>query len=410
MKTLHKLTALLVLLYPLQLAAQPLESLLVQADSANLELRALYLEYQAALEKAPQVSQLPDPEAGLGLFVLPVETRLGPQWVRLSATQVFPWKGALKARKDLVLVMAEAQYQKVEATRLNLHYQVRKAWYEYYELEQRQAILAERLGLYESLEALATTRVAAGKADLSDVLRIQLRIREIETEILQLRIRQRKPLATINQLLARPEGSPLAIHDTLPLADFPYDPPSLLDSIGESHPLLRIYALQQEAARQSIEVNRLEGMPSFAVGLDYIAVGKRADADPLHNGRDILGPRVGVRVPLYRDKYKAREQEERLRIEALEVRRTDQLLQFRAAIMQAFTDVQDAQLQYELARQQRETLISVWNLLLQAYETSGAGFTDLLQVDDQRIRYELLELAAIVQSHRGLNEVERYIP
>ncbi|MCO6492673.1 MAG: hypothetical protein J5I98_29920, partial [Phaeodactylibacter sp.] len=97
--------ALLLFISLQRSSAQSLDGLLLAADSANLELKALYQDYLAALEKAPQVSQLPEPEAGLGVFPLPVETRLGPQWVRLSATQMFPWKGTLEARKNVVLAM-----------------------------------------------------------------------------------------------------------------------------------------------------------------------------------------------------------------------------------------------------------------------------------------------------------------
>ena len=86
----------------------------------NLEVRALQLEYEAALQRAPQVSQLPDPEVGLGIFALPVETRLGPQWVRLGATQMFPWKGKLQAREDVVLAMARADYERIKARQLSI--------------------------------------------------------------------------------------------------------------------------------------------------------------------------------------------------------------------------------------------------------------------------------------------------
>lgn len=405
----HNILLFILLILPgPSVRAQSLVSLLAEADSANLELKALYTDYLAALEKAPQVSQLPEPEAGFGIFILPVETRLGPQWVRLSATQAFPWKGTLKTRQDISVVMAKAQYEKIANARLLMHYQVRQSWYQYYELEKRQAILQKSIELFRSLESLVTTKMAAGKADLSDVLRIQLRIQEMETEISTLKNQQEKPLATINQLLSRPSDTPLTLADTLSMTEIPYDPESLLDSIAGSHPMIRMYDWQREASQMNIELNRLEGMPSFAVGIDYITVGKRTDAEPEGNGRDILGPRVGVRVPLYRDKYKAREQEEQLRIEALGIRQKDQVLQFRAGIQRAFSDAEEARLQYDLSLRQHQTLDTVWALLLQEYQTNGARFIDLLQVDNQRIQYELLELSAIVKSHRALTEVERF--
>ena len=413
MKYQHKIMAVLALLlfvFGQKTSAQPLQNLLLAADSANLELKALYQEYLAALEKAPQVSQLPEPEAGLGVFPLPVETRLGPQWVRLSATQMFPWKGTLEARKDVALAMAKAQYEQIAASRLNLHYQVKQAYFQLYDLEKRQQILQKSIDIFRTLESISTTRVEAGKANLADVLRIQIRIRGLEEELNMLENQKKKPVAVINQLLNRPEQSPVALVDTLPLANPPYDRAALLNDIQEGHPMLRMFSLQQEAAQRAVELNALEGKPSFGVGLDYIAVGKRSDAEPMNNGRDILSPRVGVRIPLYREKYRAKEQEEKLKIQALETRKQNLFLQFRSAIEQAYADLEDGKIKYRLYQEQKAITASAIELLLTAYSNEGASFIDLLQLEDQLIQYDLMTLSAVVKTHIAQAEVERYIP
>ena len=85
-------------LFIVHCSAQSLEDLLEIARENNLELKGLENEYLAALERAPQVSELPDPEAGIGAFPFPVETRLGPQIARLSVTQMFPWFGTLDSK------------------------------------------------------------------------------------------------------------------------------------------------------------------------------------------------------------------------------------------------------------------------------------------------------------------------
>lgn len=413
MKYQHKIIvglALLLLVSWQEMSAQPLEKLLAAADSANLELKALYQEYLAALEKAPQVSQLPEPEVGLGVFPLPVETRLGPQWVRLSATQMLPWKGTLDAREDVVLAMAKAQYEKIAASRLNLHYQAKQAYFQLYELDERQQILHGSIDIFRTLESIATTKLEAGKANLADVLRIQIQIRGLEEELNLLENQKKKPLAVINQLLNRPEQTPVYITDTLLLADPPYERPTLLKDIREGHPMIRMFALQQEAAQRSIELNALDGKPSFGVGLDYIAVGKRSDAEPVHNGRDILSPRIGVRIPVYREKYRAKEQEERLKIQALETRKQDLFLQFRSAIEKAYADLEDGKLRYRLSQEQKATTRSAIELLLVAYSNEGAGFTDLLQLEGQLIQYGLMALSAVVKTQVAQAEIERYIP
>lgn len=390
--------------------AQSLTALLQAADSANLELQALEKDYLAALERAPQVSQLPEPEAGLGVFALPVETRLGPQWVRLSATQMFPWKGTRDARREVMLVMAKTQYEKIAASRLELHYRIKQAWFQLYGLEQQRRIISKSIRIFQTLESLATTRIETGKGSLADVLRIQLRIRELEEERAILENQKTKPRSVINRLINRPESSAVAIADTLLAAEPPYDRGALLNDIRENHPMLRMYALQQESARQAIRLNELEAKPSFAAGLDYIYVSRRTDAAPTGNGRDIVSPRIGIRLPLYRDKYEAKEQEEQLKIQALEIRKEDQLLQFRSALESAYADLEDARIKLRLYGEQIETTESVIDLLLTEYSTEGARFLDLLQLENQLIQYELKTLSAVVQTHLAQAEIERFIP
>ncbi|MAT54115.1 MAG: hypothetical protein CMN32_06505 [Saprospirales bacterium] len=404
------LMSVLLLFFSGFLAAQPLEQLLAQADSNNLELKALYQDYLAALEKAPQVSQLPEPEAGLGVFALPVETRLGPQWVRLSATQQFPWKGTLDARRDLMLVMAKAQFEKIAATRLNLHYKVKAAYYQLYELAKKQLIIRRSIDVFRRMESIALANVEAGRSKLADVLRIQIRIKDLEEELELLETQKQKPLAVINGLLNRNAGAPVVPVDTLTTIDPAYSLDSIQALIAAGHPVLRMFSLQQEASREAIKLNELEGKPSFAAGLDYIFVGERSDANPDGNGRDILSPRIGVRIPLYREKYDAKEQEERIKIHALELRKEDLQLQFRTALEQAFANWDDARIRFQLFEDQKQTTLSVLDLLMAAYSAEGASFIDLLQTEDQYIKYDLMQLSAVVKMYQAQAEIERYIP
>ncbi|MCO6476782.1 MAG: TolC family protein [Phaeodactylibacter sp.] len=390
--------------------AQPLDTLIALALENNYEIRALQQEYQAALQQAPQVSQLPDPEVGLGIFALPVETRLGPQWVRLGATQMFPWKGKLKAQEDVVLAMAKADFERIGALRLDLRYRVSQAYFQLYELDATQDILSRNIRIFRALEAIALTRVENGKSSLADVLRVQSKIVELQKEIERLDNQKVKPVATINQLIGRPAGAIILPADTLGVAVLPYRRDSLLALIRENHPALAALKWQQEAARRRITVNELEGKPDFGVGLDYIFVGQRSDADPAGNGRDILSPRMTVQVPLYRKKYDAREREEELRIAALDNRQEDRGLRFAAAIEQAYADYRDALLQLELYEEQVGLINSSAEILQASYSNDGASFDELLQLQNDLVNYDKMRLKAIVKTHLAKAEVEKLIP
>lgn len=391
-------------------STQSLSELLAASDSANLELQALYHEYLAARERAPQVSQLPEPEVGLGLFVLPVETRLGPQWVRLSASQMFPWKGTLQARENVAIAMASVRYERIAASRLQLHDQIRKAYLRLQELDQKQVIIRENIFLTNELERIVTTRMETGRTTLADLLRIQVKLRGLEQELVLLDNQKRIPQAVINQVLNRTADQTIEPHDSLTLVTLDDQRQTLLTSIREDHPMIRMYTLQQEVSKRALELNILEVKPSFTAGVDYIAVGKRSDAQPNGNGRDILSPRIGIRVPLYRDKYRAKTQEERLTMHALELRKDDQFNQFRTAIEQAYADLEDGHIRYALANEQQSIIRSAIDLQMTSYSTNGAGFLDLLQMEDQLLQYELQMLTAVVKTQIAKTDIQKILP
>src|SRR6056297_447338 len=104
-------TLKILLIFPTFSQAQSLEDYFQVAAENNPQLQASYNEYQAALQRIPQVNALPDPEFSFGYFISPVETRLGPQQAKFSLSQMFPWFGTLEARGDAASLQAESKFQ-----------------------------------------------------------------------------------------------------------------------------------------------------------------------------------------------------------------------------------------------------------------------------------------------------------
>ena len=104
----------ILLLCTLQGQAQSLQELINQIPNQNLSLKVLEKEYQASLEKANQITPRPDPELGIGIFPLPVETRLGGQALRVSAMQQFPWFGSIDQKKGVEVAKSKVKQGKIE--------------------------------------------------------------------------------------------------------------------------------------------------------------------------------------------------------------------------------------------------------------------------------------------------------
>lgn len=389
------------------LGAQSLEALLQATEMNSLPLQALKQEYRAAQEMAPQVSQLPDPELGIGVFAMPLETRLGPQRWRFGISQMFPWPGRLAEQRDLALAQAQVPYHQIAIDRLEIKYEIRQAYYQLYELEKSKAILAENLRLLRTMERLALGRVESGKGDLADVVNVQLQTRELEQQIELLKVRQVAPRTRLNNLLNRTLNDDIEIVDTLSLAQLPDTLEQWVIRLGTDHPQTRQVQARIAVAQQALLVNSLQAKPDIGLGLDYAILGKRTDADPVGNGQNMIMPRLMFRLPLYREKYRAKVREENYRIAALNDRQEDITNRLSINILQAIARHEEAVLMYELAENQIQTLDRLLNLLRTTYSTEGRQFDDLLENQRRLLTYELKKLQAVVQSHLAVAALQR---
>ncbi|MFW6303857.1 MAG: TolC family protein, partial [Candidatus Sumerlaeota bacterium] len=148
----------------------------------NPSIRAAYADWQAAVEKIPQVIAPPDPMFSYGYFVQEVETRVGPQRHRFGLSQAFPWFGKLRLQGEAAVQDAFAAAERFEMQRLEVYRRATNAWLEYYYLERSIATTRENFTLLSDLEKVlqAGFRTGRGLADLSN---IQMELARLEDRI-----------------------------------------------------------------------------------------------------------------------------------------------------------------------------------------------------------------------------------
>jgi outer membrane protein TolC len=394
-------------------SAQSLDSLKEELRRENPELRALLLDYEAAMKIGAQQNQLPDLEIGAGVFILPVETRTGPQQFRVGTTQMLPWPGKLAAMAATADARAQPLLEKVAARQLMLIYQLEKAYYSLAGLEARAAVLRESLDLYASLNGLALSRVETGKGSSVDVYRIQLERQQVERQLAELRYLGQQEMVTINKLLNRPSDTQVEarlaiserVAETLDFApDLAADDPDL-----SNHPGLQIYRLQQEANRAAIELTKLDQRPDFGVGVDYIATGRRDDIDPPRNGRDVILPRAMVKIPLSKGKFSAKRQEEEVRILALDARREATENEFRAEIRRALNTIDYAANELYFIGEQSRVIDAAVSIARSEFANGKRAFDDLLRLENQLIGYRTKAVMAqtTILTQRAI--IDRYL-
>lgn len=408
MKTNYIVLILALMASTYAVKAQTLDSLLKKAYANNPELKALQLEYEAALQKGAQVSQLPDPTVGIGIPILRPETRLGGQVFSVSASQMFPWFGSLKAKEDVVLTMAKSKYERVAVERLNIDYQIKTAYYNLYLLQAKQNILSKNIRIFKTLEKVALAKVESGKSIASDVLTVRIKIEEINQQIQILEEQKLAYTATINEAVNNPLNSAIQIDTTqITIAEIEYNIEQFRKNIQANHPLIKQLNWNIETSNKALALNALDGKPSFGVGLDYSLVNGRTDAFPANNGRDILIPKVMVSIPIYRKKYTAKKEEESLKQQAFEFQKETLTNRMISSIQGYKSEYESAKLMFELANQQIKISNSAYDILLADYSSNGKRFDELMKLQSDINRYEIEIIQSIVQSHLAQFKINR---
>lgn len=367
-----------------------LNDYLKTAEENNPELKVIYNEYQASLEKIPQVGALADPQVSFGYFLQPVETRVGPQRVTVGVSQALPWFGTLKAQKTVEETKAKAEFEAYQDARLQLFYEVKEVYYQLYYLEKAEVITNENLELLNSMKSLTQVSFEAGKAALVDVLRLDMDIEDLKVKLESLKDAQQAAEIKFEKLLNSDlEESPF-MPDTLWNEVVDDDKVDIQKQmIANSHRLKALdkkyeaYGHQQDAAEKM-------GMPGFTIGANYINVGKRTDMDVPNNGKDaLLLPQIGFKIPINRKKYRSMVKEATFKREAVSAQIDNTTNQLITKMEMVYKDYQDALRNVELYSKQSDLAQRSLDLLQTAFTTDGKNFVEVLRMNQKLLNYQL---------------------
>ncbi len=382
------------------MTAQPLDTLYKIAVEQNSALRTLNLEYEAALTKANQVNELPNPQVGIGIPLLQTETRVGSQIFSVSASQMFPWFGTLKAKEDVSITMAKSKYERMAVLKLDLEYKIKKPYYKLVEIAKRQLIFKENIRLYKSLEQVALAKVASGRTVASDVLLVKLKIQDLENKIALLENQKLGLYAQINEVLNRKQNQKIEVNQTMDtIADFKINKNEIRKKIADNHPIMSQLNWLIETSKKEQDLNVLLRKPTFGVGLDYTWIQKRSDVNPSDNGKDILIPKASITIPLFTKKYDAKDREEDLKQQSYISKKESLVNKYMYQIEQYEVNYQAAILNLDLYQKQIKITQSAIDILLSNYSSKGNRFDEILSLQNQLLKYKLLELEAVYQTY-----------
>lgn len=388
MKDIKIIIGIFLLLISSMVSAQDiLDKYLQTAAENNPGLKVKFNEYMAALEVAPQVSALPDPQFAFGYFIMPVETRVGPQQFKLSASQMFPWFGTLNAKENVAIQAAKAKYEAFEETKSKLYHEVRATYYNTYFNHKAIAITLENIDILNTFRKLANIKFESGLVSAVDEYRIEIEIGELENQLALLKDKQIVLEVLFNNLLYVDNETPVSTPELLWDNDFLLTKQAALDSINLLNHQLLSLDLQQSALQFRKDVASDMGKPSFKIGLDYTFVGK--GENNLAGTDAFMFPNVGITIPLYRNKYKAMIQEVVYLETAKESEKADKANMLETIFENGWKDYRDANRRISLYISQLELAQKSVKLLETDYATGNQNFEEILRMERKQLKFNL---------------------
>ena len=391
---MKKLVIAILLLVGLQVQGQNLNEYLQLAAENNPALASKYKLYLAELEKVEQQAALPDPTVGFGYFISPVETRVGAKSMKFSLSQMFPWRGTRSVKKQAASSWAKVRFEEFEATKNKLFLDVQSKWLMLYQLDEEIRIEAKSLDLLKSYEPVTQTKYESNLISLSDLVRVQIQIEEVQTEIELLGLKRDIALGDFNQLLNRAQKTNVS---TTGLSIMASNREISKDSIYAKQP--RIKAIQEKivAMDYQIELAQLKRKPNIGVGLDYALVNKREGVSIPDNGKDILMPMVNLSLPIFGKKNQSAKREAELQKESVQ-------LSLEAIESQLENEWETAELTEVFAKRELALYASeiektelLLRVLTSEYSTANTSFEELLITQQKLLQLQLAEVKAKVK-------------
>lgn len=440
------------------------------AAQNNPGVKADFFAYKASLQKVPQAGAYEDPQLEMGMFLKPMDIIGGKQVAEFKLMQMFPWFGTKKAAQTEATHMAKMSYEKFRETRDNLYLDVYTQWYILCSLQQRLMNNRENRALLSQLEELAirkfaspssgnsssgysipspassastsTPTVSSGgmsgmsskgggsnsssmptsqgnmssmgssTSGMSDVLRIQLEIAEIDNNIASLLSEISAEKAKFNTLLNRHVSSEIQIPESFEQTTFLFDGASIMAKVENQNPMLGMITEEGLSYRAKAEMDKKMSYPMFGIGVQYM-LNKKTDEAMLAmgdmNGKDMIMPMVSVSIPLYRNKYKAQQRESKLWWQASREKYDNTRNTLESELYKTKHLLDDAARKIALYKKQEELAKTTYSLIIQEFVSGKSDLTNVIQVQRQLLDYQLKEAESIASYNTMVASIEKLI-
>ena len=432
------------------------------ATKNNPTVLQRYNEYQAALQKVPQVGGLPDPQLEMGVFLSPMEVLSGNQVADIKLMQMFPWFGVIKNAKDEMSLMAKMKFEAFRDAKLQVYFDVQRAWFDLYKVRQNIRISEKNVELLKTIERLTLVKFrsgssgsgsavsgskmsggnalavssgssgmntmggstggsaptvsssgsssmgsSSGASSLSEVYQIQIETASLEDNIASLKNEELAAVARFNSLLNRQQKTSVASVELLPIEPLDIAYLSVTDSMFTRNPMLGMLSYEQQSLTARTKMQKQMGLPMVGVGLNYTVINKSEMSTSAMNGQDMIMPMLTVTLPIYRKKYKAMQTETNFLKAASEQSYQATVNALQSEYYQALQQYNDAARRMKLYDNQSQLAKKSLDISIKTFSSSASGLSDILRIRQQLLDYELKQVEAVVEYNKAEALIKR---
>ncbi|NOY88413.1 MAG: TolC family protein [FCB group bacterium] len=367
-----------------------ISSYLAYAALNNPGLKAAFYSWKAALEKVGYAGVLPDPMLSYGNYIKNVETRVGPQNQRFSIRQKIPWFGTLGAKKGIAFETAKFAYQKYQSQKLMLFYQVKKAYYDYYYLGRQIQITKDNIELLKFWEEVVQAKYKVAQSNYADVIKTDVELVKLEDKLQSFEERKEPIAARLRATLNISDSVNLTIPHTIAIEEAPVNHDSLLTAALAYNPNLIAIQHLIEKAKTGERLAAKTSFPNFTFGMDYIETGKAIKPNLAESGKDPWIVSVGINLPLWFGKNKAKKNEAKARVKMMQYNLTDSKNKIITAVEKSVYEYDDALRKIKLYR---DGLLpkaqQALNATFTAYKAGTMDFLNVLDAQRQLLNFQL---------------------
>ena len=248
-----------------------------------------------------------------------------------------------------------------------------------------------------------SSEMGNGSAGMSDVLRIQLEMIEIENNIETLLSELSAEKANFNSLLNRPVENEVILPDTITKVPFIFDNHISISEIEKLNPMLVMLDYEERAYRAKQEMDKKMSYPMLGIGLQYMFIGKNKvtsmdqEMTPDMGGMDMVMPMFSISIPIYRNKYKAQQRESRLMQESAKEKYNNTLNILQSDMFKLKQQLDNAERKIALYQKQADLANVTYQLIVKEFVTAKSDLTNVLQVQRQLLDYQLREAESIAK-------------